>query len=267
VSETKETTTQESSASIGDLLEQAQGDVTTEAPAPAPAPAAETKPEPTPEPETTPTATPAPEATATPEAPATAQPTPEDDPRERELRGLRQAMIAERQKARELASKLSQYEGNDGSQPVASDPGDPRFVKMTEMLARQQFPDYDEKYQAFAKEALNNPALYETVMASEFPGIAAYQAGKSLLFAQKYGPESLSDPEKMKAALEKEVRAEVEKKVRAEVEAKVLGVARERANQPTNISQGRAPSSDGGHVPYVEADFDTLLARALAPRR
>lgn len=274
--ETKTETTSdtEMTSSFGDALKAAQ----TNAPeTPVTAPAATDEPEAPAIPPEVKTETPA-VATAAPDAPVTppAAVTNPEDAFKREVEGLRGAMLAERRKAQELAQRLAQYEttetpyGAETEAQTAMPSGDARLLKMAEVQARQMYPDFDEKYQAFVKAALEdqdpNKTFYRSIVNAEHPGIEAYRAGKKLLFAQKYGVEALEDPDRMRSALEKELAPELEKKIRAELEQKILGVASERANQPTNISTGRAPgkSQDTVHTPL---SFGDALRKAASPQR
>jgi hypothetical protein len=225
--------------------------------------------------EVTPEAAPAPETVA-PEAP---QEAPKLDPQVQELEdlkanGLLKALTSERKKRQELQEQLNQYQQSLQSQPyvpetydsgqqIAPDPTaakvENRLLAMSEMQARSQHPDYDEKLNVFAAEAIANPALYESVMSSDHPALAAYEAGKALLVHKKYG----TSLDKVIEGVRKETESELRKQIRAEIEQEFTGKIAARAKAPTNIS---AVGSRGG-VPVEEQAPMSSWATTLRPKR
>lgn len=139
-----------------------------------------------------------------------------------------------------------------------------QVVSMSERIARQAYPDYDEKYGAFAKAYNANPAklqsLYESIMGSEHPAEAAYRAGEQILFAEKYGQDVVTSPTKFREALRKEIEAELKPKIEADTHKKIQGKLTERSKTPTDISQAR--SAGGSTVAeYRSPSLDQLLAK------
>ncbi len=127
-----------------------------------------------------------------------------------------------------------------------------RHVMMSETIAKQAHPDYDEKYKAFESIAASNPELLNQIMQSDAPGEAAYQAGKQILFQQKYGSDS--------ETIVKRVEAELRPKLQKEIEEQVFGKLRDRNKQPTSTSQVRAA---GGETvaDFRPTTFGELLGR------
>lgn len=171
------------------------------------------------------------------------------------------AIQSERQKRQQLEQQLQsllilnqqlqqqQYTAPQDAVYQAPAEVDPNVVKnqvatMSEHLARQTHPDYDEKYQAFAKALQTNPQkyqpLYESIMGSEHPGEAAYRAGEQLLLAEKYGADVVNNPSKFREAIRKETEIEIKAKADADAHAKVQGKLKERSKTPTDISQARS---------------------------
>lgn len=127
-----------------------------------------------------------------------------------------------------------------------------RHVMMSETIAKQAHHDYDEKYKAFESVAAANPELLNQIMQSDAPGEAAYQAGKQILFQQKYG----SDSDTIIKRVKDELRPELEK----EIQASLLGKLRDRNKQPTSTSQVRAASGETV-ADFRPTTFGDLLGR------
>lgn len=184
--------------------------------------------------------------------------------------GLLKALTAERKKRQGLEEQLSQYQQNLQSQsyvPETYEQAPPqvsteaeqrlnnRLIAMSEMQVKSTHPDYDEKFNVFAAEATANPALYESVMSSDHPALAAYQAGKALLVHKKYG----TDLDKVIDGVRKETEAELRKQIRAEIEQEFSGKVAARAKAPTNISAvGSSSPTDEG---FTQSSWATALKR------
>ena len=181
--------------------------------------------------------------------------------------GLLGALMNERKKRQTLESQLQALQtANPTPQPdpyadtagfVESKVGQlgkefkTKINSMSETMARATHPDYQEKFDAFAEAALQNPDLFRMVDGSEHPGEAAYLTGKQILFEKKYG----RDPEEIRKKLTDEIRPTIE----AEVKAKYLGKLADRVNQPTNILNARAAS--GGTQEWAPTSWDRALSK------
>lgn len=259
--EGQEENTSTPTPSFGDLLAQSRSDAPTPEPTPEPSEAAPSEP--------APTETAAPEAPApTPEPQATAPaPTPEPPPPpvtpavDDKARGLIAALQAERQKRQEAEALAQQLQGTsipeDQAQAQLAAVKN-QLLRQSETLARMVHKDYDEVYREFEAEAVQNPALALSVLNSEVPAEAAYQAGMNLRMAKKYGAEVVGNPLKLKEAIEADIRKDEREKAIKEFEAKLTAKAAERSKTPTDITQARA--AGGGATPeYVDPGFGGLL--------
>lgn len=220
------------------------------------------------------------EVTETKQEPAAAQgETPQaaaEPAKDEEKEGFRKGMFAEREKRqyweqdaklkdqriRELESTLSQYQPQPFESEVATQPQpqvDQRHLALSVQLARSAHPnDFDEKWRAFQEAVLENPALEKTAEQSVLPGEAAYQIGQNYLLEKQYGKGVLSNPMKMREALEKELIPKITKEVTDKVTAKFTGKAVERNNTPTDFSGAR---SAGGatQTEFVPKDLNQML--------
>jgi hypothetical protein len=79
-------------------------------------------------------------------------------------------------------------------------------LNMSEMLARKDHPDMDEKLAIFEMAADQNPALAAELKRQTHPWEWVYQQGKKLQMLQEMG----DDPESYRKKLEDEIRAKVE---------------------------------------------------------
>lgn len=201
-------------------------------------------------------------------------------PDEAKTKGLLATTIAERERRQRAESEAAQLRAElerlRNSETVTAEPAEvtevaqakkvlERVAAVSEQQARIAHSDFDEKYAAFAEAAVENPAIYHTVMAADLPGEAAYQAGKTILLSKKYGWETLSDPEKLRSALLKEVRAEWEAKQKADELANTKAVAADKAKTPTDISQARS-ASPPADLDYKTPQLSHLLAKVKKRR-
>lgn len=198
-----------------------------------------------------------------------------------------QALQAEREKSREYKELLQAASQQNLQQPMQSPQPqyleaqspvdiDPNVIvrnqvaTMSEKLARQSYPDYDEKFGAFREAMVSNPdtyaPLYNSIMQSENPGEAAYRAGIHILETKKYGAEVVSDPVKYRAAIRKELEAELKPKIESDTHKAIQGKLTERSKTPTDISDARA--AGGSSEPeYQPKSFEALHRSVYKPKR
>lgn len=183
---------------------------------------------------------------------------------------------AERAKRQELERAFEEFKQQGSYTPADSaPPAQPDLAAMeqrmrqdlSEQYARKQYPDYDEKLNAFASEiwdvqtgTLKNEALWNSIQSSPLPAEAAYKAGIQILEAKKLGGwDVISDPVKYRQALENSIKADLEKKIRAEVEAEIASKALSKSKTITDISSARSSSGS------TEAGFQpTSMGEMLA---
>lgn len=193
--------------------------------------------------------------------------TPQEDPG-RKFQGIMGALQAERLKRQSLEARLAELEGTSVPQEAAQSEIQSlktQLYRQSEHLARLAHPDYDEVYADFEKEALNNEALAITVLNSEVPAEAAYQAGLNIRLQKKYGVDVVGNPMKLKEALEKEIRADERARANQEFQAQLSAKATQRSKTPTDISLARA--AGGSTVSeYQSPSFGEAL-RAVHRRR
>ena len=199
-------------------------------------------------------------------------PAPQTQPEsDKAVSGVLKGIQAERRKRQqlerelsEMKQRISQYETPAYQEPQYTDAQveqpesktEMRILSISESSARASHPDYQEKFEAFYKEATQNPQLYQMVINSDHPGESAYQAGKTLLIQQKYGVDFDTQYSKIK----EELTAELTPKLRAEIEAQFTGKVQSKLNQPTNILQARN-AGDGGPPPFRPTSFADVLGR------
>lgn len=179
------------------------------------------------------------------------EPKEDPQPETRERDGLLKAVQAERAKRQELEARLLAAESQ--KTPPADYGEDPerfvsehmaelerkfqrRLVDMSEVFSRNTHPDFQEKYDLFAEATVNNRPLLETILASDFPAEAAYQAGKQILIEKKYGRDF--------EAQKKKIVEETTKNLEKQIEEKLLAKLKDKSNQPTNILSARAAGGE-----------------------
>jgi len=263
VTATPETT--EATPSFGDLLKEVragepEGEAAPETPVAA-APAEVKASAPAEIPQVTPPVAPA----VTPQAAV-----PDASAWETEKRGLLAALSAVRAEVRELK------QGGGYETPEAQSAPDPGSIESevqklknanletSRYYAKQLHSDFDEVYTAFAEEvkaraAGGDHSLYQTAFTAELPYETAYQIGKNLLLAKKYGPEAISNPDVLRQKLEKEIAESHYARGMKDAEAKLTGIQRERDKQPTNIGSGTAPGST--EAEYRSPSIGELLSQ------
>lgn len=246
------------SPSFGEVLSGA-----TPPPPKEPEPVVESEPSPSKEPETKPPTEETPKVSSEGEKPQNL--------------GLIKALQEERGKRQQLEQQMKALQDQYGS--YDSDTGETQetertpeemqrhsnaIFQMSEALARQTHPDYDEKYAVFYKAAVTegNEQLLQTVMSSDLPGEAAYQAGIMLLAREKYGDEALSNPMVLRDKIRAEIQAEMEAKAQSEKAESTKRVIAEQRKTPADLSSVRAASGDS--VPeFRPKSFGEHLEKAI----
>lgn len=193
----------------------------------------EAAPEPTGETNTEPSTPDAPSEAEAPEEPKSEKPTTvplkalEEERRKRqeaqensrrielelaELRGRMGGQAQEPQK--ESAEDLEEAFYSDPqayiSNTVRREVDQSRFA-MSEEFARAQYPDFDEKLQAFAKAVEQNPYFAAQLRQAPHPGKYAYEVGKTMLEAENMG-----DLEQLREKIRQEEREKAMAELRSE---------------------------------------------------
>lgn len=124
-----------------------------------------------------------------------------------------------------------------------------RLYSALEAAAREQYPDFDEKFDAVKAEVDVNPALRDRILAAPNPALEAYRTGKRLLEYQQ-----MQDPDAYRQKIEAEVRAKLE----AEYKAKEEERAKASQNLPPDLTASR--SVKGNEPPATEDVFDSVFS-------
>lgn len=119
-----------------------------------------------------------------------------------------------------------------------------------EFAAKQQFPDYDEKFSVVEEYAATNPAAVRDVLASPNPALAAYDLGKRLLEYRE-----MQNPEAYRAKVEADIRAKLE----AEYAARNQQAAAEAAKASAIPPDLSTSASVSGKTPARTSDVFTQL--------
>lgn len=83
-------------------------------------------------------------------------------------------------------------------------------INASEMAARAQYPDFQEKYDQFNRMAAENPAIVQQAMSDPHPWNKAYQIAQNAITMQEMGATDLAT---MKAKLREELLAELQAQV------------------------------------------------------
>lgn len=165
--------------------------------------------------------TPAPEAAPAPAAPPAAAPEPKTVPLD--------ALEAERKQRKDWKEKALRLEGElaayQRAQQQAQHPqGDPMPVdplvevqnqvlnerfNMSEMIARRDYPDLDEKLAIFEKAAQENPALAMQLRTQPHPWDWMYKEAQKIQLLQEIGDNPSSYREKLEKELREKLMAEL----------------------------------------------------------
>ena len=195
-----------------------------------------------------------------------APPAPEQEPGHIPIAALKD----ERTKRQDAEAKLAQYEQyfnqlqapqqQEAPQGVELDPETQAFVdlvrqqvtaevmqnvqqyttnaglmergRVSEMLARTKYQDYDEVVENFKLAAGENQFLLQELMKAEDPAEYAYRAGKQVAEARKYGS---TEP-----VSREQIEAEIREKIMAEI-----GMSN-RPQAPTTLASERSVGSRSG---------------------
>jgi hypothetical protein len=122
-----------------------------------------------------------------------------------------------------------------------------RLYMALEAAAREQYPDYDEKFDAVKEEAERNPAFRSQIMSAPNPALEAYKQGKRLLEFKQ-----MQDPQAYRESLKAEIRAELER----ELAAKEADRRKTSQSLPPDLSASRSVTAE---VPAPEDVFDNLF--------
>lgn len=204
----------------------------------------------------------------TPVVEAKAQEKVLETPEEKEPLVPVKAVQAERKKRQEVQQRLMELQRQNeelmAQGSIAPDTSaleadtKKQMMAIADISSRAIHPDYQEKFDAFQSAVFDgeqiNSSLYESIINSDHPGEAAYNAGKQILFIKKYG----TDLDSQVKALKEETRAELKEELRKEVEAEMLGKIQTKQNQPTNLLTTRSAGSPSDR-PFVQPSFGDVL--------
>jgi len=180
--------------------------------------------------------------------------TTEDDA-DKHSKGLEATAIGERRRRQDAESKLQEAEQenqrlreqlNQGEEPQGKDfweaPEEVVDSKITrvkldlsESQARSRYADYENKLQAFAEDAQNNPALVKRMKADVDPAEFAYRHGEKVLKMQEFG-----DPADFEASIRAEEKARADKRVEEAVKEAKAEALKQAGNLPPSMSTERA---------------------------
>ena len=196
----------------------------------------------------------APKAEAKPEAPKP----PPQEMNEKE-RAAFAAAADERRKRQALEQELAQLRAQQPQKPAEPaktfwDNPDEALAKerqerqgeyiqmklgMSEMMARQRYPDFEEKLNTFKAVAGNNPALVQAWLAAPDPGEYLYKFARNHQELQQLG-----GLDQMRKKIEADTAAKVRAEVEAEYKRKEEEAAKLRAAIPPSISDVRGASTN-----------------------
>lgn len=194
----------------------------------------------------------------TPPAPPAEKPAPIESP---EIAAFKQAAIAERQKRQELERQIAELRQSQAPQPPAFDV-DPHAafdalrnevstvvtnarLDLSEDLARERHPDFDEKFAIFEQMVQENPHVLTEISRASNPAERMYTIASNHQKLQQAG--SLD-------ALKEQMRAELRAEIEAELKAREDADAKKRAALPTTLSDTTSagkpePESFAGPTP------------------
>lgn len=169
---------------------------------------------------------------------------------ERELEALR-AQIQQAQNQQPPVPAPSLWEDEDGwqqhlQQQVLAQADQLSRINASEMAARSQFPDFQEKFDLFNQMATQNPQLVQQAMADPHPWAKAYQIAQSHKTMQELGAVDVSDLE-----------AKIRERVMAELQQGQTPVPQQ--NLPPSLSGERSVASRGGPAWTGPTSLDSLL--------
>lgn len=187
-----------------------------------------------------------------------------------EASGYKTAMLAERRKRQEVEDRLRQIEQQNQTpkkeESIYDDPDGfvasrvnqveqkmtVRILQMSEETAREQFPDYDEKINAFNEAAERNPALMKQMVNSTNPARFAYQTGETYLVT-KDAPTIGDLREKLRKEWEATERPKIEKEIQNRLRSQTLSNVPDSLTEETGTVATAKP--EGGPTP-IESIYD-----------
>lgn len=121
---------------------------------------------------------------------------------------------------------------------------------MSEVMARRDHPDMEEKLAAFEAAVKQNPALQAELMRQQHPWEFAYQQGKRMLAMQEIGDDPTAFRERVRQELMAEIQAQPQTPQPAEAHAPTaalptsLATARSAAGRSADAYTGPTPFED-----------------------
>ncbi len=174
-------------------------------------------------PESAPTPEVIPEAKVETPAPTAGQKAPEPPEEPAEVRGLKSALMAEKQKrkeyerkSREVEAKLAELQRTPPPDPQQNPEGYAEHyqnmlvdekVNLSADYAREKHEDYDEVMKGWIPLVTSSPALYQQAITQKFPAEWAYQYMK-----RSAQMESIGDPDAWMKAKETEIEERLKAK-------------------------------------------------------
>lgn len=180
-----------------------------------------------------------------------------------DVEGIKAAMLAERHKRQEVerqyaALQKAQEEAAAEEKPFLGEEYEQRFtetearlreevvqtkIAISESFMREKHADYDEKLNAFAALAKENPLLLHQARAAANPADFVYRAAANHLQVQKL--QELGDPEQYRQKLREELLAELKAEQEAENKAKVEAAIRAKAKGGFSEVRSAGKVADG----------------------
>lgn len=108
-----------------------------------------------------------------------------------------------------------------------------------EMIARRQYPDFDEKVQTFGQLVNSVPGLAQQWLSSPDPAEFAYKVAKNHMEVQAVG-----GLDQLMAKKEAEIRARLEAELREKYDKAALEAAKQREQLPGSLSNTRGVSQN-----------------------
>lgn len=124
-----------------------------------------------------------------------------------------------------------------------------QLLNMSEAMARDAYPDYDQIFEQVQDYCRSNPAAGQQILASPNPAMAAYKFGKKLAELK-----AMQNPDEYRQKMKAQLRAEIEAEARAKEDAK----RKAAESVPPDLSASR---NVDGKEPPVEDSFETLFPR------
>ena len=190
-----------------------------------------------------------------PEPAAVVPPAPAAEPPD--VAGLKQALMAERQKRQFYEAELAKvpevekpYLGEEYEQRFAETAAEfdakleNQRITLSEEFAREKYPDYEDKFKVFAELAAENPALITQMRAQSNPAGFAYKtATNQLELAEMQNPEEYETKLRAKITAELKAASETEAAKREALPGSLATTRGVAGTQPAAFA-GPTPVSD-----------------------